>query len=116
MATSAAARYGLTVLIAAPVVWSVHFLFIYGLNALACARGIGAGWVDAGIVAATFLAGAGLAGMLVPVIGHARRGDEAATPFLNHVALITGIVVGLALIWNMLPVLLVPSCPTPATL
>jgi hypothetical protein len=103
-------RVGLTTTILAPVVWSVHFVFIYVLNALACARGIAAGWVPAGIAVGTLLAFAAVA---VPTFWswqRARLGDEAAEPFLARLGLLLGGLTLLSILYNAVPALLVPAC------
>lgn len=111
-----ATRAGLVALILAPVIWTLHFAAIYGLHGLACGRGIMAGWIGWVIVLATILAAAALAAVTWPTLRHARRGDESAPSFLNHVGLLTCIIVAVALAWNTLPVLLVPACGGPVGL
>ena len=112
--TANATKRGLTALILTPIIWSAHFLVIYVLNALACARGFGPGWVQWGIVIATLAAAAGLLAVTLPTLPHARRGDEAASPFLNNLALLMNLLIAVALAWNALPALLVPACGSPA--
>ena len=100
------------------MVWAVHFLVIYVFTALACARrfadlswlGIGVGpW---GIGAATLAA----ATTMLVVIGLAVRDARLNTSWNNmssFVPWMTAAFSGLALmaiLWETLPVLLVPTC------
>ncbi len=100
-----------------PLVWAAHFLAIYAFTALACARNVAAGWFGVGIViwfigAATLVAAA----VLLLTIGIAvRDGRRSASspepsPFVHWLtAAIAGLVL-LAVLWETLPVLLVPVC------
>jgi hypothetical protein len=103
-------RIGLTTTVLAPVIWSVHFLFLYVLNALACARGIGAGWVPAGAVFGTLAALAAVGILTFGSWQHARRGHQAAEPFLSRLGLLLGGLTLLSILYNVVPVLLVPAC------
>lgn len=105
-----ATRRGLTAALGAPIVWSVHFLAVYVLNALACARGVAAGWVVPGILLLTLLAAAGLVALIRPARPHARAGAEAAAPFTSRLGLLLGLLSLLAVLWNALPALFLPAC------
>ncbi len=102
------------------LIWSAQFTVIYGVTAIACARGyeeatvFGAGLVPSAVVAATLIALA-LDGL---VLVHARSRSLAlaseqaapADPFLAH---LTYLISGLSLVaiaWNGLPALIVPVC------
>jgi hypothetical protein len=105
-----ATRQGLTAAIVSAVVWALHFTAIYVINALACARGIGAGYVPLSIAVASvpaFLAVLYLTALSWP---HARPGEEESEPFLNRLGLLLSTLTLLALTWNVLTLLLVPAC------
>ena len=109
MAT-AAARAGLTASIVSPLVWAVHFTAIYVINALACARGIGAGYVPLAIAIASVPAFLSVLYLTWHSWQHARPREDEAEPFLNRLGLLLGAMILIALAWNLLTVLLVPAC------
>jgi len=83
------------------IVWVLHFALIYGFTALACARGLPAvvPWVIGG---ATAIAG----GACLALIAREwrRQGFEA------WLALSLDATALLAILWEALPVLMVPIC------
>lgn len=100
-----------------PLVWAAHFLAIYAFTALACARNVAAGWFGVGIViwfigAPTLVAAA----VLLLTIGIAvRDGRRSASspepsPFVHWLTAAIASLVLLAVMWETLPVLLVPVC------
>ena len=101
----------------APFVWAVHFLAIYAFTALACERMGTAGWF--GVEAVLWFVGAAtlaaVAVLLVTIVVAVRDGRKAATlpevsPFVHWLtAAIAGLGL-LAVLWETLPVLLVPVC------
>lgn len=107
---AAASNAGLRAVILAPVVWAVHFTVIYVVNALACARGIAAGWVPLAIALATAPALLALLLLAQAAWRRARAGEEEAAPFLGHVGVLLCTLTLVALAWNVLPVLFVPAC------
>jgi hypothetical protein len=111
---AAATRKGLTASIAAPVVWALHFTAIYVINALACARGIGAGHVPLSIAIASVPAFAAILYLTGLSWRRARPGEEEAEPFLNWLGFLLCALVLIALTWNVLTILLVPACGHPA--
>lgn len=109
----------------APLIWATHFLAIYGFTALACARKgtadwVGANWVEVAAVpwfvgAATLIAAA----LLLLIIRQAsrqaiRNGRSAEVPVVK--GFVSWLTIGiaalslLAVMWDALPVLLVPIC------
>jgi len=102
------------------LIWTAQFTAIYGVTAIACARGhgvatvFGVGLVPSAVITATLIALA-LDGL---VLFRARSRSLAlvseqtapADPFLAH---LTYLISGLSLVaiaWNGLPALIVPVC------
>lgn len=112
--TSSGAMWRLWV---APLVWAAHFLAIYAFTALACARKDTAGWFGVGTVpwfvsAATLVAAAVLLLTIGIAVHDGRRSASSPepSPFVHWLtAAIAGLVL-LAVVWETLPVLLVPAC------
>ena len=115
--TGAAARAATWRLWVPPLVWAAHFLAIYAFTALACARQGTTGWF--GVDAVPWFVGAAMlvaSGVLLVMIGLAvRDGRRAASSpepsgFVHWLtAAVAGLVL-LAVVWETLPVLLVPVC------
>jgi hypothetical protein len=78
------------------IVWAAHFMAIYGITALACARGFPAA-VPWAIGIATALA---LAAVIVIIVFNARDWLTAAVAGLALIAIV----------WEAIPVLVVPAC------
>lgn len=101
-------------LLAGPLVWAAHFLFIYAFNGVLCARpGLGGSWL--GIALPSW--GIGIAGMLaLAAIGRlylrlgVRPSASGNRRFLRSVAGALSLLSAVAVIWQTLPVLLVPGC------
>jgi hypothetical protein len=83
-----------------PLLWALHFGVLYGFNALACARGFphAVPWVAA---AATVALGAVAALLLV---------RSMKSDFIDWLTAALAGVALLAILWQALPVLLVPAC------
>jgi hypothetical protein len=81
------------------IVWALHFTAVYGFTALACARGFGAAapWA----VGVATLVAALLAGVII-----VRNLDSEFTRWIS--AALGGIAL-LAILWEGLPVLMVPD-------
>jgi drug/metabolite transporter (DMT)-like permease len=92
---------------AGPLIWATHLGLVYGVTAIACARGMG-GVATPVIVAATFVAVIAVTWLLVKEI---RRGRS--TPSKRQVAFFAAALAGLsavAILWAGLPVAFVPAC------
>lgn len=92
------------------IIWAVHFTAIYGFTALACARGFASlAWLGIGIVpwaigGATFVAATAMLVILVPALRGARDSFENwMTAGVAALALV-------AILWETLPVMMVPVC------
>lgn len=92
------------------LIWAAHFLTIYGITTLACARGFAAAqWLGIGVVpwaigVATLVALAAAAA----VIASTRR-----MPVIGFTEWITAGVAALAMLaiaWEALPAIMVPAC------
>lgn len=94
------------------LVWTVHFVFIYGFVGLACARpwgtaaALGVGLVPLVVGLATLLAAAAIPAILV--LGRLR--GDGANRFLDRLALAIGLLALLAVIWEGAAILVVPAC------
>jgi hypothetical protein len=84
------------------VIWGLHFAAIYGLTALACARGMPA-WPPLVVAIATTVALVALA--VVFVRGWRRRGEFEW--WMSAAAAAFAIV---AVVWEAVPALIVPAC------
>ena len=115
--SGATARAATWRICAALLIWAVHFLAIYGITALACARegaagGFGVDAVPWLVGAATLVAAAVLLLMIGLAVRDWRRAASSPQP-LPFMHWLTATVSGLALLavlWETLPVLLVPTC------
>ncbi|ASC66446.1 hypothetical protein B9P52_20190 [Achromobacter denitrificans] len=101
-------------LVAGPLIWLAHYLFVYPVNAIACARYPAVGlwaslpassWI---ILTASALA---LAGMAAASLAQRRRVREGRLPRFH--GWLTGalcLLAGLAVAWETLPVWTTPAC------
>ena len=118
MSTRAYSRFGPALgRVSAPLaVWAVHFLAIYGLTALACARGfaaqrvLGIEVVALGIAVATLIAAAALVLVIARALGGRRRGADDSEDFLRWMSAAAGALALVAIVWEALPALVVPVC------
>jgi hypothetical protein len=101
------------------IAWAVQFTVIYGVTAVACARGyagvtlLGLGVVPLTIVATTVLAFAATGVVLAWGLRERRRADADTHPTDRFLTSATLLVSGLSLVtiaWHGLPALLVPVC------
>jgi len=102
-------------LLAGPLAWAAHFAFIYAANGIFCARPALHGlWVHGGLAAWLIVASA-LAAIAVIALVYWRqrtrwpRTDD--TGFFRWVAGALSLLACVAIIWQTLPVLLMPACP-----
>jgi hypothetical protein len=103
-------------ILAGPIIWAAHFLFIYAVNGVACARpaliedwlGLAASsWI---IVAASLLA------LSAMVVVHLRLRLRTRMPLLEDAGFLPGLAAMLsllsavAIVWETLPIALAPAC------
>lgn len=105
--------HDLLLLFAGPLVWAAHFVLIYGLNGVVCARpGSAARW--AGLAwEAWAIAGAGvLAAAVLAACAAARprSASEHSRRFVRWTSLALLALALLAIAWETLAVFLVPAC------
>ena len=89
-------------LFAGPLTWAAHFAAIYGITAIACARG-SAGWVPQAIAAITFVAAAAAIAILVAALRRRESFEHWLAAGAAGLALV-------AIAWEALPALVVPAC------
>ena len=92
------------------IIWTLHFLTIYGFVALVCARELsGLRWLGIGVAplaigVATLIAAAALIAMIVSAM---RRGASSFTEWMTAALAALGLI---AVVWESLAVLMVPTC------
>lgn len=106
--------------VAGLVVWAGHFTAIYAISALACERGLatrtlfGLPWVPVLVCVATLLALVLLGLVMRPAFkGLAAPpldGGEAEPGFTRWFAASTALLAALAVVFETLPVLILPGC------
>ena len=95
-----------------PLIWAGHFLAVYVLAALACARGfahiewLGVGVTQWGISSLTLAAIAAIASIILAQ----RKEDDPVSRFVAWTSLTLGGLSVLAIVWEALPAYLVPTC------
>ncbi len=100
------------------LIWASHFAVIYIFTALACARGFwDLSWLGIGVVAwvigAATLAATLAASAISVQAMHAARNrtvQENATGFVHWMTSAIGGLSLVAIVWEAVPVLLVPTC------
>jgi len=100
-----------------PLIWAAHFLAIYALTTLACERRGMAAWFGVDAVP-WFIGAATLAAVIVLVLTisgalHSVRHDASLPEPSGFMRWLTAAIAALALLavlWEALPVLLVPIC------
>jgi hypothetical protein len=103
--------------VAALIVWAAHFLAIYGVQATACARGAEAmvrlvPWIVLGLTAAALLlvAAIGLRAWRRLPYGLAGQDPDDEPRFTDWMATAGALLATLAILWQALPALLLPTC------
>jgi type IV secretory pathway TrbD component len=100
------------------LVWGAHFGLVYVITALACARRFYAlEWQGIGLVVwvvaiATLAAIASVLAIALPVWRHIRRhgAPDPTSAFIDWLTVAFGGLALVAIVWEGLPVLLVPIC------
>ena len=101
-------------LFSGPIVWAIHFLLVYGFTGVLCARPawevqwLGIGLLEWGIGSAAVAALA-----LLAFIHLGRRRKEAVeinAVFVRRTGAALALLSALAIVWESLPLLLVPAC------
>jgi hypothetical protein len=102
------------------IIWAVHFLIVYPFNALACVYGlaaaeiVGIGIVPIIIVIVTVLSLALIgAALFAATAGRATEQPQIEAPnqrFLRFLTVGIGLLSAVAVIWETLPVFMIPPC------
>jgi len=101
------------------LVWAAHFTIIYGLTSLACARGfaetefLGVAVIRLGIGTATLIAGLAALAVIGQALRHRRArqvGDDSLPAFAAVMAILIAGLALVAILWEALPVLMLPPC------
>lgn len=108
--------HDILLLFAGPLVWAIHFVAIYALHGIACARPVAAAGPGATVVAWA-LAALGLAS-LVLLGAWLRRTPRSETAesrrFVRWMSLALGVLASLAIAWETMALLFVQACPAAA--
>ena len=99
----------------APIVWAVHFLGIYAMAALACARQGSAGAYTTAAVpwlvsAATLVASGILVWVFIGARRAGRNAESTSRRFVEWLAAALAALVLVAVIWETLALVWVPVC------
>ncbi|OZI49584.1 hypothetical protein [Bordetella genomosp. 4] len=103
-------------LIAGPVIWLVHYLFIYIVNALHCARPqswLGTVWMALPISSWVILCASALALSAMTwaaIRQHQRIAAYGLPKFHAKLTIALCLLSGLAVVWQTLPVFMVSEC------
>jgi hypothetical protein len=93
------------------IIWAVHFLVIYGFTALSCARGFHTSqWLGIGIVPWTIGVATVVAVVAIGMIVMPALGTRRAESFEDWMTATIGGLAVIAIVWESLPVLMVPTC------
>jgi hypothetical protein len=100
------------------LIWGAHLTLIYAFTALACARRfagidiLGVGVVPLAVGLATLLALAALAAVLRRALGRrsSAHGTAPDNAFIDYVTAAAAILALFGVLWQALPILLIPPC------
>jgi hypothetical protein len=98
------------------LIWAIHFLIIYGFTALVCERGfVTVSWFGIGVVPwiiglATLIAVAATLALVLRARNDRRRRLNDTSDFVYWMTATLGGLALVAMLWEALPVLLVPTC------
>ncbi len=101
-------------MLAGPIIWAAHFLFIYTVNGIACARpAMYAAWLGLP-VSSWIIVGASLLALVAMALIYLRqrtRMPHMESPkFLPWLAGALSLLSAVAVIWETVPVLLLSAC------
>jgi hypothetical protein len=102
------------------IAWAVQFTIIYGVTSTLCGRGwadvtiIGLGAVQMSILAASLIAFAATAILLMVSVGKDRQMKDgtmsAADSFMNRAAVLINGLSLVVILWQGVPALILPAC------
>lgn len=98
-----------------PIVWAIHFVAIYGWTGLICARpGWDTEWMSLPLIAWGVLGASVVAVAVIAFLAfglHVERGEEENPRFTRWLTKALAGFSILAIVWETIPVFLVPACP-----
>ena len=106
----------LVFLVAGPLIWSAHYLFVYAVNALRCARSptllSGMWWGFSG--AAWMLVASSLLALIamgwVVALQYRRKASTEQPAFHARLTTMLCLLSAMAVVWQTLPVFMVSAC------
>lgn len=119
MSTAASAVRPLLFMLSGLLIWAAHFTLIYSFTALACARRFadvavfGVGVVPLVVGIATLLAMVALVAILQRAVHRPSAADgeaRANSSFVHYVAAAATVLALVGVLWEMVPILLIPAC------
>lgn len=97
-------------MLAGPLIWAAHFVFVYSMHGVACARPAWqASWMSLPVSAWIIMA-ASLLALLAMAFAHFRLRHSGDDRFLSRLAAALCLLSAVAIIWETLPLLWVPAC------
>lgn len=101
-------------LFSGPIIWALHFLFIYGFTGITCARpALRQDWLGLSLTAWAVIL-ASIVAILAIVLVNIRRWRTDIEPsniiFTQWTATALAILAVVAIIWEAVPVFLIPAC------
>jgi hypothetical protein len=101
------------------LIWTAYFLATYGAVGVGCARNLGAArlfgipLLPLGVGAATVVALAATAAMMVAAwrrYGRKQRASDSTRSFVAFTAMVLAVLAFVAIVWNGIPALLLHDC------
>lgn len=97
-----------------PLIWAAHFLLVYASESLACTRGGGAGSHLLIVGVASVAAVVALLAVIIRGWRAARAAPERhGAAFMDATAALLGALSLIAVLWIVVPAMLVPACSPP---
>lgn len=101
-------------MLASPIIWAAHFLFIYAVNGVACARpALNTIWAGTPVSSWIIVAASVLALGAMAMVYWRQRKEMQPTGergFLAWLGVMLSLLLAVAVVWETMPVLLVPAC------
>lgn len=101
-------------LFSGPIIWAIHFLAVYGFTGVLCARpALHAQWLGIGLLE-WGIGSAGIAALALLALIHIgmwrRQAMKSNAAFVVRTGAALALLSAVAIIWESLPLLLVPAC------
>jgi hypothetical protein len=101
-----------------PVVWFLHLALLYGAEALICTPPVGSGRAIMWLSIAATVAALGMLAFLTVVSApraEGRPSEHTVAAYLHNMARLLAVLAAIGVIWNAIPVALVPVCAVAAS-